>query len=786
MKHFGFLLILFTLMMSCQKDYSKIKSPLDLLPPEINSVIIVNELNDFVKGIENHTILSDIYIKELKRTFSTLENLNTTLPVYIAFLNENNRDYLLLTENDSTLFVIDSVANHISERQIDLNIDKIQIDSTVFYHKTYNNIFAISNNIDLLKNLDAEDENISLNNLIETTDKKSIASLVFKTDSQDYSKLLFSNDYSFGDDFTALDLNYSDNNIEYSGIVKSSDSIINSIDCFKNTVPQQINSIKVAPFNTKSLLSITYDDYSVFNKNQNQLQQVEIDSTQTFLNFTNEITLIDNAIIIHSFDSDLVVENIEEKSISETYRDIDIYEFNNFDFFLKRLEPFGTYENAKYFAKYNEFVIFSDTKETLQSIIADALNNNTLANTDAYKNISENLSDEASLYIFKDSEGLSQILGKNVSGYNANAVQYVYENNYAHVNGIMQKFKRPIASNSITEAYTTSIDAVILSAPQTVKNHITGSHDIAVQDVNNQLYLISNSGIVLWKKQLQGKILGDIEQIDMYKNGRLQLAFVTPNRLYVLDRNGNDVTSFPRKYNDKITQPLSVFDYDKKKNYRLLITQGKNLLMYDAKGKSVNGFNYRNNNFDITTQPKHFRIASKDYIAFATGSQLKILNRQGSVRINVSDKIRFSDNELYLYQNKFTSTNTIGQLIQVDTKGKIYTKNLGLTDKHKIKTTSKTLVSMSDNKLNIKSRSIDLDFGEYTNPKIFYLNDKIYVSVTDLQSKKVYLFDSQAKSIANFPVFGTSSAVLQKLDKEKGLELITQADENTIVVYKLH
>jgi hypothetical protein len=141
-----------------------------------------------------------------------------------------------------------------------------------------------------------------------------------------------------------------------------------------------------------------------------------------------------------------------------------------------------------------------------------------------------------------------------------------------------------------------------------------------------------------------------------------------------------------------------------------------------------------------------------------SGETLKILNRQGHVRINVKDKIRFSENALYLYQNKFTTTNTLGQLIQVDTKGRLATKNLNLTDKHKIATTSKTLVSLTENKLHIKSRTVDLDFGDYTAPKIFYINDKIYVTTTDLQSKKVYLFDSQAKPIPNFPVFGTSLA----------------------------
>ena len=70
--------------------------------------------------------------------------------------------------------------------------------------------------------------------------------------------------------------------------------------------------------------------------------------------------------------------------------------------------------------------------------------------------------------------------------------------------------------------------------------------DIAVQDENNTLYLYSNSGIY-WKKQLSGKIQGAIQQVDLYKNGRLQMAFRTENRFYVLDRNGKVVPPFDKK-----------------------------------------------------------------------------------------------------------------------------------------------------------------------------------------------------------------------------------------------
>ena len=786
MKHFGFFLVLLTLLVSCQQDYNSQKTAAQFLPANTTTVFLINDLNDFTQSIENHKILSSIYKKELKSAATLLENLNTTKKVYVGFVANANSDYLVLTENDSTVFVVDSIPNHVSESFANINIDRTQIDSSVFYHKSLGNYFAASSNLELIKSLNSENENKDLTSLIETTSSESAASVIFKTDSPDYSKFLFTDINWEHKNYTVLDLNYSDKSVLYNGILKSGDSISDFVDCFKNTIPQKINAVAIAPADTENLVSISFDDFSIFKNNLAKLRPSQIDSTQTFLNFANELAQTESVVILHSLDADIVVETIEEKMYEETFRDIDIYEFGIPDFFKTRLQPFISYDNAQYFSKYEDFIIFSDSIENLKSFLSATLSNNAIENSDAFKNISENISEQASVFIYKNAEGLSDILNTGTKSYDANVVQLVYEDNYAHVNGAIQEFNKRRSSNSVSEAFTTVIDAPIISAPQTVKNHITKAHDIAVQDVDNNLYLISSSGNILWKKQLQGAILGDIEQIDMYKNGRLQLAFVTPKRLYVLDRNGNDVSPFPHKFNDEITQPLSVFDYDKNKNYRLLVTQGVNLLMYDARGRTVNGFRYSSNNKSISTQPKHFRIGSKDYIAFATEDQIQILNRQGRTRVAVNEKIRFSDNDLFLYQNKFTSTNTLGQLVQIDTKGKINRKDLNLTEDHRIETTSKTLVSMTENRLNIKSRSIDLDYGDYTEPRIYYLNDKIYITITDRQTKKVYLFDSQAKSISNFPVFGTSAAELQKLDKPKGLELITQADDKTIIVYKLY
>ena len=95
-------------------------------------------------------------------------------------------------------------------------------------------------------------------------------------------------------------------------------------------------------------------------------------------------------------------------------------------------------------------------------------------------------------------------------------------------------------------------------------------------------------------------------------------------------------------------------------------------------------------------------------------------------------------------------------------------------------------MTRSANKLTIKSNTIDLDFGSYSAPILFYLRDKIYISITDLQAQKIWMFDSQAKPFASIPVFGSSAIDLANIDGDTALEFVTKSDSNSLILYQLY
>ena len=241
-------------------------------------------------------------------------------------------------------------------------------------------------------------------------------------------------------------------------------------------------------------------------------------------------------------------------------------------------------------------------------------------------------------------------------------------NNISNINGVISEIKEDVNNNSTAIKYETKIQKNITLGPIIVKNHINDSSELIIQDDNDFIYLINNSGQIEWSKKIDGKILKNIHQIDSYKNGKLQYVFATRNKIYMLDRKGRDVGKFPLKFNDNITQPISIFDYDRNKNYRILITQNKELFMFDSRGKRVRGFNYIKND-EIITSPKHFRISNKDIIVFKTQKDLKIINRRGKVRIKLKNKYNFSSDNIFQTKNKLITKTDTNELIEIDLNG---------------------------------------------------------------------------------------------------------------------
>ena len=197
--------------------------------------------------------------------------------------------------------------------------------------------------------------------------------------------------------------------------------------------------------------------------------------------------------------------------------------------------------------------------------------------------------------------------------------------------------------------------------------------------------------------------------------------------------------------------------------------------------------------------PKNIRLNSQIYLKPEYEIHPKVSgNKFRKLKYNIQDFRKseckgiltfggaFSNQELFFNNDMFTTIGINGDIIQVDTKGRVSRKTLGFESNTNLLASNKLIIAQWDNYLQIGNKKIDLEYGSFTPPKLFYLNDKIFITTTDIQSNKVWFFDSKGEVLTDFPVYGTSSVDLNNVDKDKSLEFICQINPDELVMYQMY
>jgi hypothetical protein len=114
---------------------------------------------------------------------------------------------------------------------------------------------------------------------------------------------------------------------------------------------------------------------------------------------------------------------------------------------------------------------------------------------------------------------------------------------------------------------------------------------------------------------LEGSLVSSIYEVDLFKNGKIQYLFATDKKVYCLDRLGKLVENFPITLANRASiNSVNVLDYENNKNYRFSITSGKNVWLYDSKGKSLDAWNPKAFSSNVIGTIDHFRIQTLDYL----------------------------------------------------------------------------------------------------------------------------------------------------------------------------
>ncbi|MFO8001884.1 MAG: DUF3352 domain-containing protein [Marinilabilia sp.] len=301
----------------------------------------------------------------------------------------------------------------------------------------------------------------------------------------------------------------------------------------------------------------------------------------------------------------------------------------------------------QYFSFFRNYLVFAESRKTLESILYDNVLKRTLDNHTYYSEFNENFSYEENFFLFAEiphlypyiKEHLSQDIfhptdeqEKSLFNFYAGGIQISNNSglNYTtiHAQHAPHRDKEP------QTIWQSRIDSTVAMKPVLVDNHNSEEKEIMVQDEANNLYLINNQGRVLWKKSLDGPVMSDIHQIDYYRNNKLQYLFNTSRRLYLLDRNGNHVARYPFDLSSRATNGVAVFDYNDNRDYRIFVAlEDRKVYLFDKTGSRIQGWNIPRTEGIVKQPVQHFRTSGRDYIVFSDPYRNYIMDRRGNHRV---------------------------------------------------------------------------------------------------------------------------------------------------------
>lgn len=509
------------------------------------------------------------------------------------------------------------------------------------------------------------------------------------------------------------------------------------------------------------------------------------------------------------------------KSLDEQYDGFSLKSLNNPGIFQKYFgSPIGTISN-NYYSVIGPFVAFANNSSTLKSFINSFLTGRTLGNQDSYLKFEENLSKSSNIYLYS----VPGSMGKKVRQYftptylpnlgpyldafysfDAMAIQFAYQGDGYYTSGYLS-FGNTAGVDTIQQeeennGWKAQLDNPSSIEPLIIDNPISEETEFIFLDESHQLYCLSSLGRTKWKFDIKEKIKGPIYFLKNLSQDKPGILVCTKNAIYGIALNGELLPNFPIKLDASCTSGISVFDYDKKGDYRFVFAcSNEKAYSLDKTGKQVKGWVLNKTEEEIIEPFQYFQSGNKDILAsFEIDGKVKLYERTGKKKNQIKEKFELSSaNRLYSHTGK--NAKLSGLYFTISDGSIVYINGDGKTEKLKIKPVtsnhyflSKDLDSDGNtefifadlNELTIYSRQKKL-LGSYKwddeigfPPQLISNGSKTYIGV--VSGGNLFLLDNQAKLVESFPMEGATPFAV-KFKEGKPKIVISTNGEKEVKIY---
>ena len=655
--------------------------------------------------------------------------------------------------------------------------------------------------------------------------------------------------------WTALDMNVRPQSILMNGFC-SVDPAKDYLALFHDQEPQRAEAIIAMPSSTTSFIHFGYSNFqnyfTAYSKRRSPDVQTSLDSINKKYetDFGSDFSsLIENETVILHCDcgpetpdpgSSVFVllrsENIEhaDKKLQELCAQVCKKDALRNDTIpcgkhiicqlkAKRILPllfgraYAVTEN--YYTTIGNYMLFGNSPDAIKNYLKMVDGDHTLSKDSHYNKFSANLASKSNIYFYSNiarsrtlypdyvENSIAEEIQKRTDlmlRFEALGVQFSSSGDLFYNTSYIEE--NPLYKKEITSLWETRIDTVFNSRPQLLVNHLNNTLDIFVQDEAHKIYLISNTGKILWSKSLPEKIMSPVYQVDVFKNDKLQMLFNTRSTIYMLDRNGNTVDGFPLAIPSGASNALAMMDYEHKKEYRLLIAcMDKHIRNFTIKGKSVDGWSEPVTSDTVRAPLLHTFTGSKDYLVTADISgQPYVFDRHGEALLKIQDRLPSPLFKLNAGTGKdpghtwLIAADTLGNITRISLSGKtehipfkqftgqpffLYNDMNG--DKNS------EYIFLGGNELSVftqdKSLLFSYTFSDSTGLRPFYIlkpDGHGSIGVVAENAGELYLLNESGTQPAGFPLRGTVPFSIGDLNHNNTLQLISGEGKN-IYAYAL-
>ena len=377
---------------------------------------------------------------------------------------------------------------------------------------------------------------------------------------------------------------------------------------------------------------------------------------------------------------------------------------------LPAIFPSPVYDlGSPWYTVINNYLVFAATPSLLREMVLSQRLNQTLGKHPNYQMVTQQMASSSNTFSYILNSGLegnliewlripamggieSQIAKWQsftpITVQNTKLGKLVFSNAQVHFNpdGFLTEFAPlPNSSDSLLIAVPDSMKDTIHMVDQlpdeyfrvsSVKSHASDAGYLFGEDQDHMIYLITITGDTLKKRQIDGTIMGQIQTVDYYLNGKIQYLFNTASTMYLVDRNFEDVAAYPINLPVKASNGVKMVYYADAKKHRFFFggTDG-NFYGYTKEGSELSGWFPKTGTGIVKLQMQYFTAGNKDYLLVVSNTGVvQAFARDGSNRFDpVETGATFNQPfKVETSGSGFNLTNTAGgKTISIDKDGNL-------------------------------------------------------------------------------------------------------------------